>query len=249
MKAHLIGAAAALALSSVYAHADSWFSFEAGAGIASYTKTGPGIYYTPGFTHSTPINAPAFRVGAIFNALPPSGLVPGVRVNADYINFGSVSWDAQAPQDESDFTMVGQQGGWSAKTGACVNNNCGQMSDFKSNGRIQAIAMTVEPFWDVGRGFQVGIEAGPALFRATWIAQTTVETAGGTGKLGPVGSTSTLSSKGTLHLGAIVGVSVAKGPWAVRYNYLYAPAHNGVLDNDLPSGVRGAHMVSVNYTY
>jgi hypothetical protein len=249
MKRHLIAASAVLALFSVHSHAESFFQIEAGAGISNYIKTGPGIYYTPGFTHSTPVNAFAWRAGVVATPWQPLDVRPGLRIHADYINFGQVSWTAQAPQDEADFSAIGEKGGYSPTAHGCVANNCGQMSEFDSHGRIQALAFTFEPFWNVGHGFTVGIEAGPALYRSTWTANTRVETLGGTGKLGAIGSTSTLSAAHGLHVGALAGVSVSNGPWSVRYNFLYAPPHWGVQDNDLPSGVKSVMMLTVNYTF
>lgn len=192
---------------------------------------------------------PAFRVGFMLTPIDaePHSWRPGLRLHAVYLNFGKISWSSQSPQDASDFTDRGMRGGYDPATKGCIDNNCGQMSDFQSYGRIQAVALTVEPYWDLGSGWSVGVEAGPALYRATWMTHATVETPGW--KLGPPGTLHMLSTSPKLRVGAIAGLSVSKGRFSVRYNYIFAPAAGGSADNDQVSGVRGAHMVTANYTF
>jgi hypothetical protein len=247
-----VAVVAALAFASVGAHAESWFSIEAGFGVSSYTREGPGIYYSPGFKYSAPVNAFAFRVGVVSTVIDAKAMsfVPGLRIHADYLNFGGVNWSASSPQDASDFTMVGKVGGYDPKAKACINHTCGQMSDFESFGRIQAFALTLEPYWQLRNGWTVGVEAGPALYRDTWVTHATVTSNDGTGKLGPIGTVHNLTTEPKLHVGAVVGASVSKGPFSVRYTYIFArQSQTGVQDWQSPSGVKGAHMLTLNYTY
>jgi hypothetical protein len=245
-----VAVVAALAFASVGAHAESWFSFEAGVGASSYTRDGPGIYYSPGFKYSAPVNAFAFRVGVVSTVIDakPRSFVPGLRIHADYLNFGGIKWSSDSPQDSSDFTDRGMVGGYDPKAKACINHTCGQMSDFESFGRIQAIALTLEPYWALKNGWTVGVEVGPALYRDTWVTSATVLTDGF--KLGPPGTVHHLTTEPKLHMGTVVGASVSKGPFSVRYTYIFArPSQTGAQDWQSQSGVTGAHMLTLNYTF
>ncbi|WP_330555433.1 hypothetical protein [Burkholderia multivorans] len=72
------------------------------------------------------------------------------------------------------------------------------MSDFQSYGRIQALALTLEPYWNLASGWSIGVEAGPALYRETWMTHATVETPGW--KLGPPGTLHMLSTSPKLRV-------------------------------------------------
>jgi len=229
------------------ARAESFFQIEAGVGITSATKLGDGMYYSRGFSHSTPNGSYGGRVGIVLNAIDahPRSFVPGLRLHLDYYNFGKVRWSSVNPQDAADFDGTGTTGGYNIKTQTCNDGNCGTFRRFDSTGGIQAIALTIEPYWDLGAGWQFGIEAGPALYRSTWTA---VATALSDGRFGAAGTQETLSRSPAIQLGALAGVSVARGPFSVRANYLYAPA--GRLTNgNIPAGVKGEWMLSLNYTF
>ncbi|WP_060274775.1 hypothetical protein [Burkholderia ubonensis] len=229
------------------ARAESWFQFESGVGASIYTRQGQGAYYSPPFPYKAPTIAPAFRVGVQINAWHPDHWRPGVRFHADYINFGKVSWDALSPQDEGDFTARGMRGGYDMGGRGCIENNCGQMSRFESYGRIQSVAFTVEPYWNLGGGWTVGVEAGPAISRTTWMTHATVLNDGF--KLGPPGTVHTLSTSPKLSVGIITGASVSYKAFTLRYNYLFGRSSGGSADNEQMPGIVGAHLVTLNYTF
>jgi hypothetical protein len=237
-----------LGCAAVSARAESFFQIEAGLGVTSAQKVGDGIFYSKGFSHSTPNGSWGGRVGVVMNLIdaPGRSIMPGLRMHADYYNFGKVKWSSMNPQDEADFSSIGQQGGYNVKTGACIDDNCGVFRKFDSTGGIQAIALTLEPFWNIGGGWQLGIEAGPALYRATW---TSVATAMSDGRFGPAGTQETLSHQPQVQLGALAGVNVSRGPIAIRANYLYAPVAYKADSSDVPAGIKGEFMLSLNYTW
>lgn len=240
--------AALLTVASFAAHAESFFQLEAGIGITSAEKAGDGMYYSEGFSHNTPNGSYGGRVGLVANLRVPAtrSFVPGVRIHADYYNFGKVKWSSVNPQDEADFAGTGKQGGYSVISKSCVDDNCGDMRRFDSTGGTQAIALTVEPYWDLGGDWTVGIEAGPALYRSTWTAVAT--SMDNSARFGPVGTQETLTHSPHVQLGALAGVSVSRGPFSVRANYLYAPIGQWAGKN-VPSGIKGEFMLSLNYTY
>lgn len=238
---------AALIILSASAHAESWFQFEAGIGVTSATKVGDGMFYSNGFSHSTPNGSYGGRAGVQFNAIDaaPRSWTPGLRFHLTYSNFGKVRWSSINPQDQADFSSVGQQGGYSVITQTCVNNNCGDFRRFDSTGGLQSVSLTVEPYWDLGSGWQVGVEAGPALYRSSWTA---VATALSNGRFGPAGTQEVLTHTPGIQMGALAGISVARGPFTARVNYLYAPIGEWSGKN-IPAGVKGAWMLSINYTF
>ncbi len=237
------------------AHAQSFFEIEAGVGITSATKLGDGMYWQRGFSHDTPNASYGGRIGIQMNVYEPDHWIPGLRLHAFYANFGKVRWsstDAEDPNPEG--TM-----GYNVATQACNNGDCGTLRRFDSTGGIQAIALTIEPYWSIGSGWTLGLEAGPALFRSTW---TSVATSLGDGNsnFGPAGTQQTFSRQPRTQIGWIVGAAVGKGPLTVRLNYLRAPVDT-VIDGTLtgggtgqgaqwvPSGISGEWMLSLNYTF
>ncbi|WP_042298944.1 hypothetical protein [Paraburkholderia kururiensis] len=238
-------AAAALCCAGT-ARAESWFQFDGGPALTSATKVGDGIYYSRGFSHDTPNGSYGFRAGIQFNAIEPDHWIPGVRAHLAYYNFGKVRWSSMNPQDSGDFTSEGKVGGYNSVTLSCNDSNCGTFRRFDSVGGIQAIALTVEPYWDVGGGWQIGVEAGPALYRSVW---TSVATAMSDGKFGPAGTQETLTHTPRIQAGALAGVSVSRGAYSARLNYLYAPAKFNENGRDVPSGLKGEWMLSLNYTW
>ncbi|WP_205980681.1 hypothetical protein [Paraburkholderia sp. Ac-20340] len=175
----------------------------------------------------------------------PRSFMPGLRLHLDYYNFGKVKWSSTNPQDAADFDGTGTTGGYNATTQTCNDDNCGAMRRFDSTGGIQAIALTLEPFWDLGSSWQFGVEIGPALYRSTW---TSVATALSDGRFGPIGTQETLMHSPHMQLGALAGASISRGPFSVRLNYLYAPVGSSTAKN-VPSGIKGDWMLSANYTY
>jgi hypothetical protein len=239
MKRHMTVIAIALAASGTV-QAQSFFEIEAGIGAASYVRTGNNVYYDQGFAHSTPINAPAGRVGLLANLLQPAGFTPGLRAHATYYNFGAVTWHATVPEDG--FTRNGVSGGYNASTDSCTNNNCGTFRNFSSSGLTQAVALTVEPYWDIGHGFTLGVEAGPALYRAEWNTYATALTAG---DFGPAGTVQDISVKAKWQLSYILGVSLSRGPVSLRLNYLSTRR----AGDQNPVGTKGVFMGTFNYSF
>lgn len=248
--AYSVAFAAAMAFACTSANAESFFQIEAGIGITSATKVGDGIFYSKGFSHSTPNGSYGGRVGIVMNAIEaePRSFVPGVRFHLTYQNFGKVRWSSINPQDEADFSSQGQRGGYSLASQSCVDGNCGAMRKFDSTGGIQSLSLTIEPYWDLGGGWQFGVEAGPAIYRSTWTAIAT--TMQDSERFGPAGAQETLTHMPTIQVGALAGASVSKGPFSVRVNYLYAPVKfGGDHPKNVPAGIKGEWMLSMNYKF
>jgi hypothetical protein len=238
--------AASIGCAAASAHAEqSWFSIEAGIGASSAVKVGDGIWFNQGMTHNTSTQSIAGRAGIQLNVIDasPRSFIPGVRVHATYNYFGHWNWDAIAGEDAA----ADHSYGYNVKTQQCYNQNCGQFREFRSSGNIQAIALTVEPYWDLGRDWTVGIEGGPALYRAQWNATATALAS--SERFGPAGSVENFHHSPRLYLGVMLGASISKGPVSVRLNYIYSPDKFMQSGGDVPQGVKGVYMLTANYTW
>lgn len=233
---------------AVTAHAESFFQLEAGLGASHYTRLGDGMYFDQGLSHKTPLNSFAGRAGIVMNVIdaPVRSWVPGLRVHATYVYWGSLNWTATVAEDASNTVNNGSPGGYSPQTKSCLNNYCGSMRQFNSSGNTQSLNLTLEPYWNVGGDWTVGVEAGPAVYFGPWKSN---YVALEDGRFGPAGTVEPNSHRVVPHMGALVGASVSKGAFSVRYEYLFAPASYATVGGSIPSGVKGAHMLTVNYTY
>lgn len=237
-----------LSCAAAAAHAESFFQLEAGLGVSSAQKLGDGMYYSKGFSHDTPDGSYGGRIGVVMNVLDAHtrSFIPGARIHLDYENFGKVRWSSINPQDASDFSSVGQVGGYNQQTLACNDNNCGTLRKFDSTGGIQAISLTVEPYWDLGSGWQFGVEAGPALYRSTW---TSTATALSAGPFGPAGAQDTYTAAARVRVGLMLGASISYKSFTLRYQHLSVPVGSGYSGTNVPPGITGEHFVSLNYTF
>ena len=244
-----LAAGAALTLSSS-ARAESFFQIEAGVGMSSAVKGSDGLWYWQAATHSTPVNSVAGRAGIQFNISQPDKLMPGVRMHLTYNYFGHYSWHASAGFDSN----ATKSFGYNSRTHSCYNNDCGQYRWFDSTGNLQFVALTVEPFWNLGDGWTFGVEVGPALYRASWNVVATAQT---DGVFGPAGSQEFFHRSPSIQVGALGGLSLGKGPVMLRVEYLYAPISNAPTGTSsvagsnqvVPAGIKGGVMATLNYTY
>lgn len=227
------------------ARAESFFQIEAGIGAASYRTLGDDMYYQTGLSHHFDLHAPAWRVGIRLNAIDyrPGSWVPGVAFNLAYLNFGRVSITSMAAPDKDAY--YGATGGYyNVATQSCAGP-CRDVRAFASSGGMQAIALTIEPYWERGN-WRFGLEAGPMLYRPTWdVSATNVEN---TTWWGPAGAVQNFHHSPRIELGTIVGASIAYKRVVVRYNYVITPPRH-YDDTNVPQGWKGAHMLTVNYTF
>lgn len=240
-----LAAGVALVISTA-AHAESFFQLEAGLGVSSAAKIGDGTWYWSNMQHKTPINSIAGRIGIQANLLDAhtGSWVPGLRAHLTYGYFGHYHWSAVAGEDPD----PGHTWGLDVANGTCYHGNCGYLRRFDSTGDMMAVSLTLEPYWAFGNGWTAGIEAGPALYRYTWTSFATnlQNSPGHFGPYGTAGAVETFHHTPHWYVGALIGASIGKGPVSLRYNYLYSPSR---WEDGVPSGVRGVHMVTLNYIF
>jgi hypothetical protein len=226
------------------AHAESFFHAEAGLGATNFTAMGDGMYYQQGFSHHLKLRVPAGRIGVGLTALPYTrgSWLPGVDLNLSYMYFGTAKIQGDAVPDASDYTDG--VGGYNPQKQAC-NGTCGPMRYFDTGGSLQAIALTIEPYYEVGN-WRFSVEGGPAVFKGTWTSTMTVMSE--TSPWGPRGSVETLAHDPKPQLTWVAGASVAYKKVTVRYTYISTPSKN-VSNSNVPLGFRAAHMVTLGYRW
>jgi hypothetical protein len=235
-----------------YAQSLSWFQVESGVGYARYQAGPDGEWYQRGMPHSLRLNTLAYRYGLQLNMREPDGLLPGWKLHLTYLNLGHEGMTSDAAPDRDTYTS--SHGGYYDPSIKACRGACSDLRSFESGGRMQVIALTAEPFWNVG-GYRFGLEAGPAAFHVSWTSTATTIYAGSMQFRGPDGTTEVFHADPHWEPGVLVGASIGRGPWDLRYNYVFAKQHNfSGLDNGqpgayVPAGWRGAHIITINYIF
>lgn len=238
---HWRAAAVAMSLGCVAVGAQaSDFGIETGVGITHFNPLGDGIWYQEGFSHQLKLNSPSFKLGVTGDLFESSGWQPGLAWHLDYYYMGrtDVSGDA-APDQSGPYT---QSGYYSPKTQTCVGN-CGAVRYFHSDGNMNGIALTLQPFYDFGK-VRVGVELGPFLYRSTYHATATALN----GELWPAGSVQQFDHNPRIDLGAVAGVSVSYYGFGIAADYFYTKTSKFNAIN-VPPVERSAFQVMATYTY
>lgn len=234
--------AVALTLGSVGAQAQDWFHYEADLGATYFVAGRHGLYFQQAMPHYLHTLSPAGRIGVSADVIAPRGFIPGVSVNLSYLNFGRAEIGGDAAPDPTG--QFAKSGGYNIKTNQC-EGPCGPIRNFETGGSLQAIALTLEPYWTHGK-WRFSVEGGAAVFKGTWESQMTVVSE--ISPWGPRGSVETLSHIAKPQLTWIVGAGVAYDGFTVRYVYMNTPSKN-VSDANVPLGYKAAHMLTVGYRF
>jgi hypothetical protein len=170
------------------AHAESFFTVEAGLGRATYRDQGNMIWYQQGLPYSLSLSPPAFMAGFAGDIVQRSSW--GISWHADYVYLGTVHTNAIATTDEN----------YNPQTQSC-RGACVAQTRFTGHGNVSGLAFTIEPHYD-WRGFRLGVEGGPFVFLPSWTESLTpADPQPG------VGAT-TVHASARLRVGAVVGISV-----------------------------------------
>jgi len=213
---------AAIALiAPLYAHAASWFQFEAGSGAAYGQTLNDGVWYQQGAAQSS-LHAlsPAYLVGAT-GELARSDAVD-LRYHIDYVYFGSQRASCQCVSDD-DYNPHAHQ---------VVKPNAAT-SAFAGSGHVQGIAATLDAGYNYG-AWRFGAEAGPWVFWETWHEQAA-----------PTGDWIDVSHKTVPQLSWVAGANITHGALTLSYRYYNLPQRW----NPYPALLRAAHVVTFVYRY
>lgn len=220
----LLAALAILAAHS--AHAQSWFQFEAGIGVARIADMGDGTWIQQGAPNNhEQKTTPAFLVGVTGPIYARGAL--DVRWHAGYVYLGEFSASVDGVPDAY-YDSVRHQvlPAW-RDTGA-------RYSPFSGHGHLQGVPVTL----DVGytwRGWRIGAEAGPWLYWQTWHESLYALD----------NEWHDLSHKTHAQVGYVVGASATRGNLGVSYRYY------GVRPswNPYPGIATGTHVLMATYRF
>jgi hypothetical protein len=219
----------ALALS---AHAESWFQFEAGAGVAHYQTAADGRWFQRGMEHSLNLSAPALMAG-ITGPIWSKGDV-GIDWHIDYVNLARVSSQCTCTPLDSNYDVHAH---------ALVANPVPvPNANFTGSGNAQGFVFSIEPYL-MTHGWRLGVESGLFIFRPEW--NETIYNWAPTPEASPI--TVRAHTPNNPQIGGVLGVSVGRGPWSVSYEHFFMPQWLG--DKSTPPIYRGADVLMVAYRW
>lgn len=190
---------------------------EIGAGEATYNTIGNGIWYQDGFEHTLNLKSRTFLIGL------RGELTSSITWHADYVNLGRASVDSwDTPVDAN----------YNVSTENHCNGKCLPLVHVLGSGTVQGLALTLEPH-TTRRGLRFGIEAGPFLFFPTW-NMTVPNWQAATGAATNVqweasGGGLYSNSDYRPQIGAVIGVSVERGVWGLRYRHYFDKTNGGTF--------------------
>lgn len=167
---------------------------EVGLGGTLAQPVGNGGWYQEGFPHTLNLRSRAWMIGAT------DDITPGWAWHVQYVHLGRYSSDAMAADRDEDYNPVTQ---------AC-NPGC-NLARYRGTGSVQGLAATIERYTMTSGGVRLSAEAGPFFFRPEWRVQVDNWKPA---KDAP-GMTIYAANPGRVKVGAVAGVSVGQGAWAL----------------------------------
>lgn len=217
-----------IALWMPIAHA---IDFEVAVGPTQYTDRGNGFWYQegPGLPYDLNLRSTGLQIGV-------TGEVTNwLDWHATYVYLGRASSDAIATPDDRNYDFENRR-----CKGECIAH-----SRFRGSGDVHGIALTLEPHLNV-KGWRLGVSAGPFLYVARWEVRVDdwIPAAG-------YGSPQTIYAKHSpkLNLGAVVGVSIGRGPISVQYQRFFDQPRSNEPAGDFPPIWRRTDMLSIRYRF
>ena len=210
----------------ISAHAESWFQFEAGLGVACINDQGDGVWIQQGAPNNhEQTTTPALLLG-VTGPLYARGALD-LRWHVDYVYLGEYSASVDGVPDEF-YDPVHHEvlPEWS-QTGA-------RYSPFNGHGHLQGVPVTL----DVGytwNGWRFGVEAGPWLYWQTWHESL----------YGLDNEWHDLSHKTQVQVSYVVGANVSHGNLSLSYHF-YKATGGG---NPYPGLASGANVLMMQYRF
>jgi hypothetical protein len=183
-----------LLLVPALAHAGSWFSFEAGVGVARSKDMGDGIWVQQGAPNNyEKLDTPIWLAGITGDA------TEHLAWHADYVYIGTITAGCTCTANDPDYNPRTHQ----------IIGNPTDFGQFGGQGHTQGVALTLEPNY-MYKGVRLGVEAGPFLYWSTWHELAVF-------KSSPVNA----NHRTVPQLGAVLGASVGIKDWHIAYRYFY----------------------------
>lgn len=217
-----------LALLAPAAHA---VDFEIAAGQTRYADRGNGFWYQegPGLPYDLNLKSTGLQLGLV------GAVNDWLDWHATYVYLGRASSDAIATPDDRNYDFVNKR----------CKGECIAYSRFRGSGDVHGIALTLEPHMDV-KGFRVGVMVGPFLYVARW--EVRVDNWIPYEGAGPP-QTIYADHKAKINLGAVVGVSIGRGPISIQYQRFFDQPRSNEPAGDFPPIWRHTDMLSLRYRY
>lgn len=213
----------ALALASPLAHAESFFTLEAGIGGSAYAEAADGLWLQKGLPHETQFTAPAVEAGIT------GDLTPWLSWHLDYAWLGSVHSQGLATTD-ANYDLA-------TKTMRVSM----PLANFTGSGHDMGFLFTLEPHHDAGQ-WRFGFEIGPYVHRATWAVDATNQV----NYIGQTPGSSHFITNPAWALGGVAGVSVSYKRFSLRYQFF----ENGKRNADpAPQIWKNTHVVTLGYRW
>lgn len=210
---------------------------EVGAGISQAAIHDDGVWYQKAFPHKLNTRSPTLLLGLTddWNSR--------WRWHLDVVYLGRNSVDSwDTPNDEN----------YNPRQPTGCNGVCLPLVNYKGSGSVAGIAATAE--MHTSGTTQVGVEAGPFLYYASWKLQVpgwypSVQTAPGIFQQSDAPTNLAYNDK-HIALGWVVGLRAQRGPWSLSYR-LYADKQGfkGHGSDPWPPIWEYHHTVMVVYTF
>jgi hypothetical protein len=217
-----------LGCAAAAAHAQSFFIIEAGLG-ASIARNGPdGLWQQEGFGPHKKYDAPAVEAGITGNLYQAQHW--GIDWHIDYAWLGQIHLQSPATPSDPNYNLA---------TKSC-NGACWPLADYIGSGHDSGVMVTLEPHIDYG-GWRFGVEAGPWFHRwsyTEWVNNWVSSPTAAPRNL-------YLGSDPQWLIGAVVGASVARGPFSLNFQYF---ANKTPGNSKMPVPTTGTYLLTVKYT-
>jgi hypothetical protein len=227
-------AVAATVTCASVAHADSITDYvraEIGAGVSRYSAQGDGTWWQEGMEHDLGLSAPVLMLGLTGPLYIRESW--GIDWHVDYVSLGHVSSQCECTPDDADYNTHTHQ----LQMSHPVPN-----ANFVGNGNAQGIAFTLEPYFRYS-GWRFGLEGGAFAYRPSW-DMTIYNWQGDTSV---PAQTLTANTPHAIQLGAVVGISVGRGPLSVTLQHYILPTK---FDNaHSPAIWKGADVLLIRYKF
>lgn len=220
--------AGTLCLVALAAHA---VDFEIAVGQTRYADRGNGFWYQegPGLPYDLNLKSTGLQLGVA------GSLTDWLDWHATYVYLGRANSDAIATPDDNNYDLVAKQ----------CRGECIARSRFRGSGDVHGIALTLEPHLDI-QGWRLGAMAGPFLYVARWEVRVDdwIPAAG----YGPP-KTIYAHHQAKLNLGAVIGLSIGRGPVSIQYQRFFDMPRSNESAGDFPPIWRRTDMLSLRYRF
>lgn len=203
---------------------------EIAVGRTQYKDRGNGFWYQegPGLPYDLNLKSTGLQLGIA------GQVTDWLDWHATYVYLGRANSDAIATPNDNNYDLVNRR---------CIGERIAH-SRYRGSGDVHGIALTLEPHVDY-KGWRVGVAAGPFLYVARW----KVRVDDWISAPGDVPRIYNANHVPKLNIGAVVGVSIGRGPISIQYQRFFDQPRSNEPAGDYPAIWRHTDMISLRYRY